>query len=48
VFAAEHLFGFDGVDLGLERIQRLRQVGRDVLAAMAPFEQDADIVDLRG
>ena len=46
VLAAEHLLGFDGVDLRFERVERLRQVRRHVLAALAPFEQDADVVDL--
>jgi hypothetical protein len=46
VLAAEHLPGFDGVDLRFERIERARQVAADVLAAARPFEQDADVVDL--
>jgi hypothetical protein len=48
VLAAEHLPGFDGVDLGLERVERLRQIGGDVLATPRPFEQHADIVDFLG
>jgi hypothetical protein len=48
VLAAEHLPGFDGVDLRLDRVERLRQIGCDVLAAPRPFEQDADVVDLPG
>jgi hypothetical protein len=48
VLAAEHLPGFDGIDLRVERIERFRQIGGDLLAAPRPFEQDADVVDLRG
>jgi len=47
VLAAEHLLGFDGIDLRFERVERLRQVWRHVFAALAPFNQDADVVDLR-
>jgi hypothetical protein len=46
VLAAEHLLRFDGVDLRFERIERLRQIGGDVLAAFRPLQQDADVVDL--
>jgi hypothetical protein len=46
VLAAEHLLGFDGVDLRLERVERLRQVRRHILAALAPLDEDADVVDL--
>jgi len=46
VLAAEHLLGFDGVDLRLERVERLRQIRRHLFAAAGPFEQDADVVDL--
>jgi hypothetical protein len=46
VLAAEHLPGLDGIDLRFERIERLHQVSRHVLAALTPFEQDADVVDL--
>jgi hypothetical protein len=46
VLAAEHLLRFNGVDLGRESVERLRQIPRDLLAALAPFEQDADVVDL--
>jgi hypothetical protein len=48
VFAAEHLLGFDGVDLRFDGVERLREIGGDVLAAPRPFEQDADVVDLLG
>lgn len=48
VLAAKHLLGFDGVDLRLERIERLRQICGDVLAAARPFKQDADVVNLLG
>jgi hypothetical protein len=46
VLAAEHLLGFDGVDLRFERIERARQVAADILAAARPFEQDPNVVDL--
>jgi hypothetical protein len=46
VFAAEHLLRLDGVDLRLERVERARQVAGDILAALRPFEQDANVVDL--
>jgi hypothetical protein len=46
VLAAEHLLGFDGVDLRFERVERARQVAADVLAAARPFEQDPNVVDL--
>jgi hypothetical protein len=46
VLAAEHLPGFDGIDLCFERIERPRQVRRHVLAALTPFDEDADVVDL--
>jgi hypothetical protein len=46
VLAAEHLLRFDGVDLRFERVERLRQIRGDVLTALRPFEQDADVVDL--
>jgi len=46
VLAAEHLPGFDGVDLRFECIERARQIAADILAAARPFEQDADVVDL--
>jgi len=46
VLAAEHLLGFDRIDLRFECIERARQVAADILAAARPFEQDADVVDL--
>jgi len=46
VLAAEHLLGFDGIDLRFERVERLRQIRRDLFAAAGPFEQHADVVDL--
>jgi hypothetical protein len=46
VLAAEHLPGFDGIDLRFERIERPREVRRDILAALSPFEEDAGVVDL--
>ena len=48
MFAAEHLLGFRGVDLLLERVKRLGEIRDDVFAAARPFEQDADVVDLLG
>jgi hypothetical protein len=46
VLAAEHLLGLDRIDLRFERVERLCQVRRHVLAAADPFEQHADVVDL--
>ena len=46
MLAAEHFLGFDGIDLRLERIEGLRQIGRDVFPTLGPFEQDTDVVDL--
>jgi hypothetical protein len=48
VLAAEHLLGFGGVDLRFERVERALEIGGDLLAALAPLEQDADVVDLAG
>jgi hypothetical protein len=48
VLAAQHLLGFGGVDLLLEGIQGLVEIGGHVLAALRPFNQDADVVDLLG
>jgi hypothetical protein len=48
VLAAKHLLGFRGVNLLLEQIERLLKIGRDLLAALCPFEQDTDVVDLLG
>jgi hypothetical protein len=46
VLAAQHFLGFRGVDLHLERVERLFKVAGNVFAALRPFEQDADVVDL--
>jgi hypothetical protein len=46
VLAAEHLLGLGGVDLVFERIERLGEIVGDVLAALRPLEQDADVVEL--
>jgi hypothetical protein len=48
VLAAKHLLGFGGFDLLLEHIERLLQVGGDLLAALCPLEQDTDVVNLLG
>jgi hypothetical protein len=48
VFAAEHLFGFRGVDLLLERVEGLGQIGGDVFTTLRPFEEYADVVDFLG
>jgi hypothetical protein len=45
VFAAQHLLDFTRLDLGLEAIEPLRQVGRHVLAGLRPLDQHADVVD---
>jgi hypothetical protein len=46
MLAPEHFLGFGGVHLFFERIERLGQVGGDVLPALRPFEQHANVVDL--
>jgi hypothetical protein len=46
VFAAQHLLGLRGFDLRLERHERLLEIGRDILAALRPLEQHADVADL--
>jgi hypothetical protein len=48
MLAAQHLLRFDGVDLLLERVECLRQIGSDVFPAVRPFEQDAEVVDFFG
>ena len=48
MFTAEHLLGLSGVDLFLERIERLRQIAGNILAALRPLEQDTDVIDLFG
>ena len=48
MFAAQHLFGFRGVDLLFERIEGLGQVGGDFFTALRPLEQDTDVVDFLG
>jgi hypothetical protein len=45
VLAAEHFLGFGGVDLVFERIERLGQVVGDVLAALRPLQEHADVVE---
>jgi len=44
VLAAEHLLRLGGVDLALERLQRIAELGADVLARGRPFDQDAQVV----
>jgi hypothetical protein len=46
VLATEHLLGFGGVDLVFERVERLAQVVGDVLAALRPLQEYADVVEL--
>jgi hypothetical protein len=46
VLAAKHLLGFGRIDLGFERVERPREIGRDILAAVRPFEQHAKVVEL--
>jgi hypothetical protein len=48
VLAGQHLLGLGGVHLRLECVEGLLQVGADIFAALRPFEQDADVVDLLG
>ena len=46
MLTAEHLLGFGGIDLLIELVQRFLKIRGDVLAALRPFEQHADVVDL--
>jgi hypothetical protein len=46
VLAAQHLLGLGGVHLLFKGIQRLDEIGGDVLATLRPFDQHADVVDL--
>jgi hypothetical protein len=48
VFAAQHLLGFRGIDLLLERLEGAREIGHDLFPALRPFEQHAEVVDLLG
>jgi hypothetical protein len=48
VLAAEHLLGLGGINLRFQRVERPRQVGANVLAALRPLEQDADVVNFLG
>jgi hypothetical protein len=44
VLAAEHLLDLAGVDLDLEAVERLRELGVDGLARFRPFDEDGQIV----
>jgi len=46
VLAAEHLLDLAGVDLDLEAVQRLRELGVDGLARLRPLDEDGEIVVL--
>jgi hypothetical protein len=46
VLAAEHLLDFCRFHFGLQRLDRALQVVGDILAALGPLEQDAQIVEL--
>jgi hypothetical protein len=48
MLASQHLLGLGGVHLGVERIQRTRQVRGDVLSSLSPLDQDAEIVNFLG
>jgi len=48
VLATEHLLGLSGLDLVAERVEGAGEVGQHVFAATRPFEQHADVIDLRG
>ncbi len=45
VLAAEHLLDLGRLDFGLERVERLEEIGADVLALARPFEQHAEVVE---
>jgi hypothetical protein len=46
VLAAEHLLDFRALHLLAQRVERLREVGGDVLALPGPVHEHTDIVDL--
>jgi hypothetical protein len=46
VFAAQHLLGFCGIDLRLDRVERALEISGHVLTRLRPFEQHAEVVDL--
>jgi hypothetical protein len=48
VLAGQHFLGLGRVHLRFERVQRARQIRDHVLAALRPFEEHADVVDLPG
>jgi hypothetical protein len=48
MLAAQHLLGFSRVDLRFEGVEGLAEVRGDILAALRPFEEHADVVDLSG
>jgi hypothetical protein len=46
VLAAEHLLDLAGVDLHLEAVQRLGELGVDRLARLRPLDEDGEVVAL--
>jgi hypothetical protein len=48
VLSAQHLLGFRGVYLFVERVKGLGEVGSNVFTALRPLEQHADVVDFLG
>jgi hypothetical protein len=44
VLAAEHLLDLGGLDLLVERVERLGELGVDRLPRVGPFEQDGEVV----
>jgi hypothetical protein len=46
VLAAEHLLDLAGLDFLIERLERLRELGVDVLAGLRPLDEDGEIVAL--
>ena len=44
VLAAEHLLDLAGLDLGVEHVQRLRELGVDGFASLRPLDQNGQIV----
>jgi hypothetical protein len=46
VLAAEHLLDLAGVDLLLEPVERVRELGVDALTRLRPFNENGEIVVL--
>jgi hypothetical protein len=46
VLTAQHLLGVRGVDLVLERVEGVGEIGGNVFSPLCPLEQHPDVVDL--